>query len=367
MRTLTSLRTLISLRTLTLTSILITSVLIAYFSFRSSDSDSQENGKTKDVPPPVVTTQVAEPQRVAQMLTFPARIESKINARILAESDGVVQRIVAPLGSKVRRGSGLLVIKNVEGGFSYAPLTVTSPVTGTVSQVKVTVGSQVARGQELAIVTDPSQLRLAVEVSASDLPAMKVGMQGEFTASVLEQSVAVRLVGLSPWVDPSTGTATAELTVDPSQSKKTDPTKSDLVSNSLVSPITKSAATVVTKGTKDISLVPGTLGQVRFEINPHQAFVLPDFAIVYKGNVTFVRIVVDGKANRVPVKLGPKQRGQFEVIEGLKKGDVVVEHTSAYIADGAAVQIQPSTPPPAEAPAKTADASGPAEKKTKVN
>src|SRR5690606_8102331 len=84
-------------------------------------------------------------------------------------------------------------------------------VAGVVSAVDVTEGSRVTRGQRLAQITDPSDVRVVVEVAVSDVGALKKGMKGELEAAGSEEPFPVEVVGVSPYVDPGTGTATAEL------------------------------------------------------------------------------------------------------------------------------------------------------------
>lgn len=269
---------------------------------------------------PLVFTKSATLTRLADSLTYPARVESDVNARILAESEGVVLKILAPLGSKVARGGPIAVLKNIDSGYTYAPMTIVSAVAGVVSQVKVTVGSQVSRGQEIAVVTDPTQVKLSLEISAPDVGLLAPGSAGEFTAAGLDGSVPVQLIGVSPLIDPATGTATAELR--------------------LLTP-TKATTDTKRKDHKTLPpLAPGQLGQVRFDVNQRKGFLLPDHAIHYKGENTFARVVIEGKTKLVPIRLGRKNRGQVEILAGLKEGDVVIERASSYVGEGVDVQVQ---------------------------
>ncbi len=258
-------------------------------------------------PIPVVTTEKAKLSALSDNLTYPARVESRVNSMIYSESDGVITQISAPLGSRIRKGGRLATIKHTDPVYQFAPLIVTAPVDGYVSQVSVTEGSAVLKGALLAAITDPAQVRIIIEIAASDLTSFKKGMEGTFKISGGTEKIPVSVKGLSPLVDPATGTAECELKVAQSEVQK---------------------------------LPPGTVGQAYFEINRRQGFVFPDNAVVYKGSETFVRIVQDGKAVRVPVELGRRERGQVEILKGIKDGDQVIERSSQFIADGDKVQIE---------------------------
>ncbi len=255
---------------------------------------------------PVVFVDKVRKTALFEMLTYPARVVSKVSTVILAESEGIVKRIHSPLGQHVMRRERLMTIAHTDPVYQYAPLAVTAPAAGVVSLVDVTEGSQVTKGQRLAIVTDPAQVRLTVEVPAQDLAALKKGMTGEFKRSNDARHIPVKVRGISPFVDPATGTATCELEFD----------------------------------VKATALQPGLLGQVIFKANEHPGISIPDHAVVYRASDTFVRVIQEGKAKQVAIKLGRKDRGNVEILQGLEAGSTLVMRSSRYIADGEAVTIQ---------------------------
>jgi membrane fusion protein (multidrug efflux system) len=221
-------------------------------------------------PIPVVTTHNAALTKLHETLTYPARIESKVNAMIYAEADGVISKILAPLGSNVRRRQKIAVIKHTDPIYQYAPMNL---------------------------------------ISAGDLPLIKKGLDGELTLDGNDSAkLQVKVIGISPFVDSATGTATCELEISKS----------------------KQAAAVP----------PGAVGQINFKVNERENFVFPDHAIVYRGDQTFVRLVQNGTAKKVAVVLGRRERGQVEILKGIKAGDSVVERTSGFIAEGDKVQVE---------------------------
>jgi multidrug efflux pump subunit AcrA (membrane-fusion protein) len=241
-------------------------------------------------------------------LNYPARVIPRINATVLSDADGVVSRIYAPLGKRVTRGQKLLLITHTDPIYQYAPMALTSPVTGVVSQVEVTEGSRVARGQKVASVTDPTKLLVTIEVPAGDLSHLRPGAEGQLRLRGADKTRAVRVLGVSPFVDPATGTATAELAL-------AEPKPAE-------------------------ALPPGLFGQVEFKVNSRRGFSLPEHALRYKGKDPFIRLVQDGKVKEVAVRLGKTQRGQIEILEGLSEGAQVIERASRFVADGEAVTVQ---------------------------
>jgi membrane fusion protein (multidrug efflux system) len=279
--------------------------LWVYLLFSASPTRAAVEAKPK---PQVFVSQVKAKELFDQFV-YPARVVSKVNSTILADSDGVVSRIYAPLGQKVSARARILQITHTDPVYQYAPIQVTAPAAGIVSSVEITEGAQVVKGQKLATVTDPRQTKIQVEVPALDLPSVQPGLEGEFMPTGAERPLKVRVLGISPYVDPATGTAGCEIVLD--KSEKTQ-------------------------------LVPGVLGQVNFKANLRKGFMIPDSAVLYKGAATFIRLVQDGKAKQVPVTLGRKQRGNVEILKGLNEDASLVERSSRYIGDGEEVNVQTS-------------------------
>lgn len=278
----------------------------AWLSFAGTPSSAAVSKK------PVVFVRQAKLSELSETLTYPARIEPRIRASIVAEADGVVTKIIAPLGRAVKAQAPVLVIRNTDPVYQYSPMTVVSPVPGVVSRVEVTEGSRVARGDKLLMVTDPDQVRVVVEIAAQDVSSIRPGMLAELKASKPGgEALQLRVRGISPFVDPATGTASCELEV----SKAKDRTQ----------------------------LPPsGVISRVTFRVNKRKGFSIPESAITYRGKDPFVRLIADGKAKLVAVTLGRKEAGMVEIIKGLKSGDQLIERASGFVADGEAVDIQSS-------------------------
>lgn len=242
----------------------------------------------------------AEAKDLFVTLTYPARINPKVNATILSETEGVVTQINAPLGTAVNSGANVLTLKNTDPIYSYAPFTVTAPVKGAVSSLDVSVGSRVSRGQKLGTITDPSKILINVEIASSDIYSVRKGLEGKLKVAGMEEPIAVQVRGVSPFVDPGTGTATAEL---------------------------------ILKDAK-VALPPGSVGTVSFKTQEHKGFELPETAIVFKGKEPFIRLVEAGKSKYIAVTLGDTRQGQVEVLKGLTEGASVVVRAASYLGDG---------------------------------
>lgn len=258
---------------------------------------------------PIVSVETVKLSRIYDVLSYPARVIPKINASILSETEGVVQKILAPLGQRVSKGQRLMIIVNTDPVYNYAPVVVSASVNGVVSKLDVTEGSRVAKGQPLVHITDPSQVMIEVEIAASDLAVIVRGLRGEFNTALLEGTIPVEVTGVSPFVDPATGTATARL------------------------------RTLQTAGNA-IEVPPGIIGQVKFRVHDHEGFQIPEFAVFYRGKDPYVRELKDGKVRFVPVTLSQTRGGLVEIQKGLRENMTLVLRSSQYAGDGEEAEIQ---------------------------
>jgi len=90
----------------------------------------------------------------------------------------------------------------------------------------------------------------------------------------------------------------------------------------------------------DGRLRPGMFARVRVIVGERtNALLVPEEAIVPLGDDFFVYTVVDGKANRIRVKLGVRRDAQVELLDGVKPGDKVVTAGMRVQRDGQPVRI----------------------------
>jgi membrane fusion protein (multidrug efflux system) len=90
----------------------------------------------------------------------------------------------------------------------------------------------------------------------------------------------------------------------------------------------------------DGRLRPGMFARVRVTLGDRpEAFMVPEEAIVPQGDSFFVFRVADGKAQRVPVRLGVRREGQVELLDNVKEGDRIVTAGVRLSRDGQLVRV----------------------------
>ena len=101
---------------------------------------------------------------------------------------------------------------------------------------------------------------------------------------------------------------------------------------------------VENRGTR---LRPGMFARVTLELGANdKAALVPEQAIVPRGDRNFVFRVVDGKASLTEVALGARSPGQVEIVKGLKPGELVVTDGQIKLQDGVPVMVLPEKPQP---------------------
>jgi membrane fusion protein (multidrug efflux system) len=101
--------------------------------------------------------------------------------------------------------------------------------------------------------------------------------------------------------------------------------------------------TVMLRGRVDnqgAKLRPGMFARVALELGSNdKAVLIPEQAIVPRGDKNFVFRVVDGKAALTEVGLGSRSPGQVEITRGLKPGEQVVTDGQMKLQDGTPVMV----------------------------
>lgn len=92
-------------------------------------------------------------------------------------------------------------------------------------------------------------------------------------------------------------------------------------------------------GNSDHRLKPGQFVKVSVILAERpQALLVPEEAVMPTGQLLFVNLVVDGKVERRQIRIGQRQRGRAEVVEGLSGDETVISAGWQKVEPGAAVR-----------------------------
>lgn len=252
-----------------------------------------------------------QPSDDTRRLLVPVKVEAKVSSLVTAEAEGFVTKIAKPLGSKVKAGDVVLFIENKDPAFTYAKVPVRSPVAGVVSQLLPALMSRVSRGDKLFVVMNPKELKLSAEIPGSELGLVQPGSKGVFKKHLdQENGSPIKLTGISPLVDPRTGTASAELEFAPEKGKEAD--------------------------------LPsiGMVGHALFEMSRGKVLLIPESALGYNDGKPTVKILDgQGLVQRKQIELGEQKESLLVVKSGLEAGAKVIVRANRKLSDGESVEV----------------------------
>ena len=321
-----------------------------------------ESGAETSVPPPTerltqVRTLALEPRAVVDRASLPADLLPRQRATLAAEVGGAVESVSVELGQAVAAGSVLATIDertyaqqvaeaeawlrqaqlqheratslferkavtkvqmiDAETGRDVAEARLASarlqldkarvraPWSGRIAARRVETGDFVAPGTPLFELVDSSRLKVRAPARAADVPYLAVGREVEVRVDAYPGEVfRARIERLGAELDSASRTLDVEAEI----------------------------------ANPDGRLKPGL--PARLEVPRRElagALVVPMSAVLDQGETKAVYVVVDGRAARRAVTLGPVI-GEEVVVEGLEPGARVVVEGQHAIADGQAVE-----------------------------
>lgn len=93
----------------------------------------------------------------------------------------------------------------------------------------------------------------------------------------------------------------------------------------------------------DGKLRPGQFMSANLTLRQREALIIPEQAVMIRGDETFVYVAVDGTARRVSVELGSRSPGVVEVATGLSLEDQVVVTGQDRLSSGDRIQVVEDT------------------------
>ncbi len=182
---------------------------------------------------------------------------------------------------------------------------VVAPFDGVVTRKWADVGDLASPGKPLVDIEDPSQLRVQADVPDVIASYVHQGDRMAVHVDALSEDLTVAVVEISPAADPVTHTFRVKV---------------DL-------PITP-------------GLMSGQFARLEVPVGESDTLLVPDSAVVQRGQMEILFVVVNGHAQLRLVKTGRQLGDQVEILSGLDAGDVVVTHGSNDLMDGQPVEAR---------------------------
>ncbi|MFH0953277.1 MAG: efflux RND transporter periplasmic adaptor subunit [Verrucomicrobiota bacterium] len=272
--------------------------------------------------PPAKAGAAAEPvpvrvQRVAardleRVLEYVGDIKGQDEATVYPKVPGKIAEKLKQDGDEVQKGEALALIDRDEIGFKFEKAPVESPLAGVVGRVYVDQGTSVTPQTPIALVVNLDRTKINLDIPDKYLAQIAVGQEAHITVDAYPQSFTGQVTKISPVVDLQTRTAPVEI----------------LVPNAAH------------------ELKPGMFARVRLLMERRQGvLVVLKEAILGADPDRYVYVANGGAAQQRKVRLGLRQAGEFEVLEGLQEGDLVVIMGQQRLKDGTKVAIEEESAP----------------------
>ncbi|MCP3034729.1 MULTISPECIES: efflux RND transporter periplasmic adaptor subunit [Xanthomonas] len=341
-----------------------TSLLLGGCKAGEGQAKTAEEKKAVDAVP--VEIAKAARRAVAASYTGTAALEPRAEAQVVAKTSGVALSVMVEEGQKVSAGQALVrldpdrahlavaqseaQLRKLENSYRRATqlvgqqlvsaadvdqlkfdvensraqhrlaslelsyTTVQAPISGVIASRSIKTGNFVQINTPIFRIVDDAQLEATLNVPERELATLKSGQPVTLLADALPgQQFVGKVDRIAPVVDSGSGTFRV----------------------------------VCAFGQGAEALQPGMFGRIRIDYDQRKdALVIPRLALLDDGEPA-VFVVRNGKASRVPVKLGYAEGPWLEVRQGLKEGDQVVTAGKVALRDGTAVQVigQPDRKP----------------------
>jgi membrane fusion protein (multidrug efflux system) len=259
-----------------------------------------------------VLAEVEAPELLADQAKYQAEVEvAKTDSQRLTEAQKKAPDLIVPLTVDTAKGKYEIALANLKRNETLLAYTkIIAPFSGTITRRWVDVGALIPAAtassspQNAAVVTlmDRSRVRIEVAVPEAEAPLVKNGMEAEIAVDELPGKVFKgQVTRFADALDEATRTMISEIELP-------NPTR---------------------------ELRAGMFCTVKLAIDHRtDALLIPVEALVVEKVKTSVFTLVDGKAKKIPVKVGFEDGKSAEILDGLTGGETVILTGKLTLADG---------------------------------
>jgi membrane fusion protein (multidrug efflux system) len=263
-----------------------------------------------------VIAEVEAPELLADQAKYQAEVEiTKADSQRLTEAQKKAPDLVVPLTVDTAKGKyemALASLKRNETLLAYTKII--APFSGTITKRWVDVGALIPAAtassspQNAAVVTlmDRTRVRIEVAVPEAEAPLVKTGIEAEIAMDELPGKVFKgQVTRFADALDEATRTMVTEIELP-------NPTR---------------------------ELRAGMFATVKLAIDHKtDTLLIPVEALVVEKVKTSVFTLVDGKAKKLPVKVGFEDGKSAEILEGVTANDTVILTGKLPLSDGQPVK-----------------------------
>lgn len=254
-----------------------------------------------------VRTVVAKNSTVTDFIYTNGEIETQKSIDVFPSIGGKVVEMKVSLGSSVKAGDVIAYIDPSEPGSYYAKSPVTAPIDGSIITSPVKIGQKVSISSVITKIGDIENLQITAKVPERYVADLDIGQTAEITLQAYgDQVFLARVVRISPVVDPATRTK-------------------EIILNFV-------------KNYEQVNA--GMFARVKLFTVDYDGYpVIQQDAFVENSDEYYLYVVKeDSSVTKRKVKRGKNVDGNYQVIEGLSDGEIVVIEGMLSLYEGAKVR-----------------------------
>ena len=183
---------------------------------------------------------------------------------------------------------------------------ITAPFDGIITKKWADVGDLAAPGKPLVDIEDPAALQMQADVPEALNANIKPGDQLPVRVAPVTNDIEGTVAEMSPVADPNSRTFLVKLNLPDAP-----------------------------------GLRSGQFGRVAVPVGEVRAIRVPASAVIQRGQMELVFVVVNGHAQLRLVKTGSRIGDEIELVSGLNSGEQVVTEDVSVLTDGQPVTIKP--------------------------
>ncbi len=230
------------------------------------------------------------------------RVTGMEEAPVIPPMPGRVVSILKREGEKVSREEVIALLDREIPGVKTEYLQVKSPIDGILTIINGRIGQYTLQTQPFAYVASEEQM-VEVSLGSEDLVKVREGAKAYISAG--GKIVNGRVISKSVALDPLSLTGKVRIKIN------------------------------------DGSLPYGSIAQVKIVVREkNNVLIIPESALVEKGNKFVVYVVKGGIVREIPVEVGIVSENKAEVRGDLNSGDLVVTVGAQGLYDGAKVSLE---------------------------
>lgn len=325
--------------------------------YRSLD-DSSEAVNVRERPASVVNTLLPKTDAVRDRVRAVGSLEALSAVELTTEASGRVVKINLKSGRQIEKGDILLRLDDRQ---AKADL-------GVIEAQLADAKRQYERARSLRTKNSISQslvdeLRTAVEVSEAQREAAGVRLENHRIEAPFAGVAGLSNISIGAYVSAGTTITTLDSTsqmelnfsiperflgqINPGQKVEGGSPaypdqlfRGELVElGSRVDELSRSLPVRALIDNADGQLRPGQFMSVSLTLRERQALVVPEQAVMVRGNEHYVFVAEDGVARRVSVTLGSRMPGRVEIANGLSAEDAVVITGQDRLSSGDRIRV----------------------------